>query len=132
MSSPARRQLRYWCFRMANEAAGGASADGVPSGLLDVITNSPAFQFTGGWASFAVKWDISQDEPFKIVPLDKSLVDEWDEYCRSVAKDVPAELISAIETNQAIDKKRKKLRDVIYDFDISADGSVSKEVRYGD
>ena len=80
------RQARYWCFRFKSAAEGGAKSTGAPRGFKKYIEELPGF---AGWDKFAITWDIAGDNPFKIIPRDFSVWEEWNAVMRRVAKPLP-------------------------------------------
>ena len=68
--------VRYWCYRFQTETNGGASADDAPKGFRKYFESQELFS---GWKNFAVKWDVSDDDPFLLVRRGKSVWREWDE-----------------------------------------------------
>lgn len=117
VTSLTRRQVRYWLFRKANEANGGASSEGVPL-QIEAFKDMPVFAFCGGWKDFGSKWDISQSEPWEIIPLEKSLLAQWNEECEKKAK----KLVPKEETIIRAEKKPVG-DDVVYDINVSKDGT---------
>lgn len=86
-SSLPRRKIRYWLFRFQTEATvEDAPATGAPEGLREFYEEQEWF---GGWADFSVKWDISEDQSHRIVPLRASLVSTWDEEAYAEARELP-------------------------------------------
>ena len=118
VTSLTRRQVRYWLFRKFNEANGGASSEGAPSELINSFEGMAAFSFCGGWASFGNKWDISTEEPWGIVPLEKSLLAQWNEYCEKNAREFTPKEKAVIRAEE----KPVVVDDVIYDINVSKDG----------
>lgn len=96
-----RRKVRYWCFRFKTETEeDGANADDAPEGLRERFEGMEWFQ---GWHNFGNTWDVHDEDPFRIVPLKKSLVDQWDSV---IEKKVP-ELVKVETHNDKITKKKK-------------------------
>ena len=108
------RQHRYWMFRFKTieEKYSGARAaaiaakedpDLVEKEVVDdpeadkvraLYEDQPAFQFAGGWLTFGVKWDIDREDPAQIgviVPLDKSLWEDWHKVCLENATELPVQ-----------------------------------------
>ena len=81
-----RRVVRYWCFRFATEAAGGATAADAPEGLKE---HFEALRWFPGWLTFAVKWDVAAADPLDIRPLRRSLEAAWDDVVKAEAKEIP-------------------------------------------
>lgn len=72
-----RRQIKYLCARMRTEADGGAKRpEDMPEGFEESFEKQKNFR---GWASYSVTWTVDADDPWKIVLLDKSLEEEWNE-----------------------------------------------------
>ncbi len=86
-----RRNVRYWLFRKQNEAEGGAKARGAPPGLYRRFEAQPAFVLAGGYKSFARTWDVDREDPFKIVPRDRSIAEEWNAHLAETATPIPTE-----------------------------------------
>ena len=84
----ARRQVRYWLFRKQNEVEGGAKARGAPRGLYRRFEALPTFVLAGGYKTFAQTWDVDREDPFKIIPRNQSITEEWNTHLIETAKPV--------------------------------------------
>lgn len=93
-----RRETRYWLFRFATEAEGGANAADAPEGLRESYQDQQIFTFCGGWPAFGVKWDIDDDG--EVVAIEESLWTAWDKHCASVAKEMPKAVKDIIEIDR--------------------------------
>jgi len=97
-----RRQLRYWLFRFKTETEeDGVSAEGSPEGLREKFEDMEWFQ---GWANFGITWDVHLEDFHRIIPLKKSLAEQWDEI---LEKTVP-ELVKDETHVEKITKKKAK------------------------
>lgn len=95
-----RRQVRYWLFRFKTEEEGGCEASESPEGLREAFECLPSFKFAGGWKSFGVTWDVQEEDPFEIMPLDESLWDAWHKHCESAAKEFPKKVREVIRAER--------------------------------
>jgi hypothetical protein len=111
------RKVRYWMFRLANEAQGGATAD-APLSIIEHYSEMDSFKLAGEWKQFGVRWDIS--ESYEIIALDESLLNTWNDFCKSVAKDLPI-----VEQPEREIKDKKALRHLVYDVEIGKGGKVT-------
>jgi hypothetical protein len=82
-------ETRRWLYRFRREAQGAVTTPGAPAGLRDVYAAQPYFSAAGGWSGFSELWDISEDDFAVIVPLERSLSDEWEAHCAAAAKEFP-------------------------------------------
>jgi len=97
--------MRYWLFRIRNEATGGSDANGAPEGLKQHFENQKLFT---GWENFAVNWDIPHTTGCRRVKVGencdcssspvkrpravrryKSVWEEWDDRLRTEAPVFP-------------------------------------------
>lgn len=78
-----RKQIRYWCFRFQKEKLEGTDSSGAPDGMKEYFESMDWFS---SWDTFAIKWDINQDNFLKIIPLKIDPNVEWDETLWSEAK----------------------------------------------
>ena len=112
-------------FRLANEAQGGAKAEGGGMENKELIEEffrgQSVFKLAGGWEQFAVRWDIESclKEGWKIIPLDKSLLDAWDDYCKTAAKDLPQPL-----NPEETEVEKPEVRDLVVDVFVHKNGEV--------
>lgn len=96
-----RRKIRYWLFRFRTELENGVEIDDAPKGLKKKFEKLEWFQ---GWANYGVSWDIHMTELFRIVPLKKSLDDEW----KHIIDKVAIELVPDEKFTDKIAKKKTK------------------------
>ena len=81
-----RHDIRYACFRVQGELAGGNAAESEHHAIAREVEALPGFD---GWEKFAVTWDISTPDPIVIVPRLWSIYQEWDQTIRRVAQPLP-------------------------------------------
>ena len=82
-----RRQVRYWCFRFRTASEkGGAPALGAPRGLRKRFEEHAHF---GGWENYGITWDVSDTDPFTLVPLRISLEVQWNTEAMASARELP-------------------------------------------
>jgi hypothetical protein len=88
-----RRQIRYICFRLQNEAGGGAVA--TPNGnisqdAIETVKKHMEFQEGfGGWERFGKTWDVDEGSTLVVVRLKSSIYSDWNKILRDEAKDLP-------------------------------------------
>lgn len=80
-----RRRIRYHLYRIKNEVMGGVPSE-PPFGLKEYYEELPGF---GGWLSFAVSWDIAEEDPLKINFRQFSVEEEWNATLRRVVPVLP-------------------------------------------
>ena len=71
----ARKDVRYQLYRCRTEAEGKGASD-VEEDFKNKFENQDTF---GGWRFFATTWDVSFDDPYRVVHKDRSEQEEWDE-----------------------------------------------------
>lgn len=74
-----RKEIRYRLYRIQKEFLGGVAADD-ENGLKELFEKDPLF---GGWKWFGINWDVSLDDPLRIVRRDISVEDEWNQIIES-------------------------------------------------
>ena len=75
----ARKKVRYELYRCRTEAEGKCGAS-PPKGFKAKFESQPFF---GGWRFFGTSWDVSFEDPYRIVHKDKSEQEEWDDLIRA-------------------------------------------------
>lgn len=70
-----RKAIRYQLYRLRTESEGKASAASSPE-FRNAFESQSLFD---GWRFFGTTWDVSFDDPYRIVHKDKSEQEEWDE-----------------------------------------------------
>lgn len=92
-----RSEIRYICFSLFTEAEKGKDIPPPPVGFRETFESQEAFR---GWLGFGVTWDIDEDDHWKAVPRECSLLEEWH---RELARKVPVltedGIVSAEEWN---------------------------------
>jgi hypothetical protein len=74
-----RKNVRYRLYRIQKEFLGGPASED-SDGLRAKFEADPAFR---GWRWFGITWDVSLDDPFRIVRRDISVEDEWNAIIRA-------------------------------------------------
>lgn len=86
-----RREIRYLLARIRSQLQGVCEdVPELPEGFKETFEGQPAFR---GWAAYTVTWDVCEDDQWLVVPLKKSLEDEWHELLMEVVPELPVELI---------------------------------------
>lgn len=92
-----RSEIRYICFTLFSEAERGKEIPPPPEGFKETFESQEAFR---GWLAFGVTWDVDEDDPWKAVPRECSLLEEWHrELMRKVPVLTEDGIISAEEYN---------------------------------
>lgn len=73
----ARKKVRYKLYRCRTESEGKGSSE-VDEEFKQRFETQPSFD---KWQFFGTTWDVSFDDPYRIVHKDKSEQEEWDELC---------------------------------------------------
>ena len=74
-----RKAIRYQLYRLRTEAEGKSSAD-VTKKFKNAFDSQPLFD---GWRMFGTTWDVSFDDPYRIVHKTLSEQEEWKELMRA-------------------------------------------------
>lgn len=74
-----RKAVRYRLSRIQTMILGGCDAED-HEGLQQVFEGLENF---GGWRLYRVTWDVSMDDPFRIVHKDRSERQEWEDIIRA-------------------------------------------------
>jgi len=95
-----RSEIRYLCFSEFTRAESGKpDIPPAPPGFVETFQSQKDFR---GWLGFGVTWDVDEDDPWKVVPLECSLLEQWH---RELATMVPViapdgSIVSAEEWNK--------------------------------
>lgn len=74
-----RKNVRYQLYRLKAESF-GSTFNVSEKEFIERFENDPAFE---GWKKFAETWDVSLDDPYRIVSRKISQADEWDALVRA-------------------------------------------------
>jgi len=95
MDELTRRQIRYICFRLQTEDAGGAKAkiekEGVMKYVGEVRKHMEGQSEFDSWANFAKTWDVGDKSPLVVVVRKESIDTEWNKVLVEEAKELPIE-----------------------------------------
>ena len=108
-----RRQTRNGLYQIQREEEGGIPAV-VPEGLRESYEAQDAFKLAGGWSNFGVTWDIHKNDLLRIVPLKKSIVQEWEDHCAKVAQAVPKRKNKVVKAKQPKHKLSETIHAVLH------------------
>ena len=75
-----RSDIRYKLFSLKSEAERGVEIPALPEGFRESFEEQEAFR---GFINFGVTWDVSENDPWKVIPLDRSHLEVWNEVLRS-------------------------------------------------
>jgi len=75
----ARKKVRYQLYRLQSEA-NGISSSVSEEGFKELFEEHPFFE---GWRNFSISWDVSMDDPYRIVHRHHSVLEEWDEVVKA-------------------------------------------------
>jgi hypothetical protein len=100
MDTLTRRQVRYLCFRLQNEADGGNKAPKEAKELKGHMESQSDF---GGWSNFTRTWDVDEKAHLVVVTLRRSQLDDWNSVLAKNARDLPA-------MKKVVKKSNKKIR----------------------
>lgn len=100
MDELTRRNVRYLCFRLKDEALGGveATGDGILVHVDEVKEHMSEQSDFGGWDKFGITWDVDVKSHFVVVTLKRSLESEWNAVVKKNAIDLPLQLEVKKET----------------------------------
>lgn len=70
-----RKDVRYKLYRIQTETNGGAASQ-VDEDFKEKFEVQDMFE---GWRLFGINWDVSMEDPYRVVHRVKSLSEEWDE-----------------------------------------------------
>jgi hypothetical protein len=88
MEELTRRQVRYICFRLLQEADGGNKAKGIKF-LDEVKDHLEDEENFGGWDKFGKTWDVDEKAPLVAVLRKTSIASEWTKVLKKEAHDLP-------------------------------------------
>jgi len=90
MNELTRRQIRYICFRIQTEEAGGFQLDseGFLSSAPELKAHLEGQEDFGGWDKFAKTWDVDEKAPLVAVLRTSSIASDWNKEVEKTAKDV--------------------------------------------
>ena len=74
-----RKKVRYQLYRLKNEAEGRTFSESTDE-FKSIYESQSLFD---SWRFFGVTWDVSMDDPQRIVHKDKSEVEEWEELLKA-------------------------------------------------
>ena len=75
----ARKQVRYQLYRLRSEAEGKSQSQSTED-FKKSFESQPLFD---GWRMFGTTWDVSMDDPYRIIHKDISEQDEWNEVIKA-------------------------------------------------
>ena len=93
MEKLTRRNVRYICFRIQNQEKGGVkppfNEKGIMEHMQEIKDHMEGQEDFGGWAKFAITWDVDEKSYFVIVKRKSSIYSEWNRVVDKEAKDLP-------------------------------------------
>ncbi len=115
MEKLTRRQFRYICFRLANEALGGAAADKTDRGVMKYVDKVKAHvegqEDFGGWDKFGKTWDMDTKAHLVVVLLQRSNASAWNDVLKKEAKTLKGQE-SADDTQPEEDEEDENDEDI--------------------
>lgn len=94
-----RSDIRYKLFTLQTEAERGVEVPPLPEGFRESFETQEHFR---GFINFGVTWDVDDDDPWKVVPLEMSHLERWHETLRNIVPVITPEgdIVSAEEWEQ--------------------------------
>lgn len=124
MKDLTRRQIRYICFRLQNEAEGLSKAIPQKTGVMQYVDKIKEHMEEqddfGGWKMFAKTWDVDEKSPLVVIKRTSSIYTDWNKILKKGAKDMPTpaqttkiieEEVKAPEEDDVIKNKTTPQRD---------------------
>jgi len=88
-----KRTVRYWFYRFRSQiTAPETDMSDLPDEaweLKDSAESQPWFKEVGGWAAFAVRWDVDWSDPVDMTKIKYRRRSVWKEWERDLAAQVP-------------------------------------------
>lgn len=81
-----RRSARYWMYRIRKEILEKSPLAGEPEGFRAEWETKEGFT---GWKDFACTWDLSEDEPLRIVRRKYSEEELWNWTLLAESREIP-------------------------------------------
>jgi hypothetical protein len=103
MDNLTRRQVRYICFRLQNEAKGGGKAlpeAGIMENVEQIKKHFETQEDFGGWEMFGKTWDVDDRAYFVAISRKKSLESEWNETLIEESQELIEESQELIEEDE--------------------------------